>query len=289
MTAITLDPRRHAYRRDLAAEALREKVQAQRYVAGELRQLVHSASPLRGAPDARASWVTEALYGELATVYEERDGWAWVQLEQDGYVGYLRTSALTVQVKPATHRVAVLGTTLYPSADVKSCPWMQLSMNAMLAVAEIGSAFARLQDGSFVPACHIVRCDRFAPDFVGVAERFAGVPYLWGGKSRLGLDCSGLLQVALQASGITCPRDSDMQLAELGENVPVRADLDGLMRGDLVFWKGHVGMMVDGFLLLHANAHHMAVVTEPLSTAADRIARAGARIAGIRRLESKGA
>lgn len=284
LTTPPLDPRRNPYRSDLAAESLRDKVPAPRYVAGEPRQVVHSAAPLRSAPDARASWTTEALYGELVMVYEERDGWAWVQLERDGYVGYLRPSALTAQVKQATHRVKALGTTLYPSPDIKACPWMQLSMNSMLAVAEMGPTFARLEDGSFVPARHVAERDRFAPDFVAVAERFVGVPYLWGGRTRLGVDCSGLLQVAMQASGLECPRDSDMQLAELGKDVSVRDDLDGLMRGDLVFWQGHVGIMLDAFMLLHANAHHMAVVAEPLGSAVDRIARAGLSIAAVKRL-----
>ena len=212
-----------------------------------------------------------------------------MQLERDGYVGYLRAGALSsAQVTRPTHRVAALGTFLYPSADVKACPWMQLSMNAMLAVAEVGPTFSKLADGSFVPSRHIVEQDRHAPDFVAVAERFAGVPYLWGGKTRLGVDCSGLLQVAMQAAGLECPRDSDMQQAELGRDVPIRDDLDGLTRGDMVFWPGHVGIMVDAFLLLHANAHHMGVVAEPLASAVDRIARTGSPIAAIKRLEKQG-
>jgi len=287
LTAPTLDPRRNAYRPDLAAEVLRGKVDAPRYAAGELRQVVHSATPLRGAPDARQSWTTEALYGELVTVLEERDGWAWVQLERDGYVGYLRPAALSAQITRPTHRVAALGTFLYPSADVKACPWLQLSMNSLLAVAETGPAFAKLADGSFVPSRHVVEHDRHASDPVTVAERFAGVPYLWGGKTRLGVDCSGLLQIAMQAAGLECPRDTDMQQAELGQDVAIRDDLDGLTRGDMVFWPGHVGIMIDAFMLLHANAHHMGVVAEPLASAVDRIVRTGASIAAIKRLAVK--
>jgi cell wall-associated NlpC family hydrolase len=279
-----LDPRRNAFRSDLAAEALRGRVEAARYAQGEQRQVVQSAAPLRAEPNALANWTTEALFGELVTVYEEREGWAWAQLERDGYVGYLRPSALSTQVKRPTHRVKALGTILYPSADIKACPWLQLSLNCLLTVVETGDPFARLADGSFVPMRHIAEIDRFALDFVAVAERFAGVPYLWGGKTRLGVDCSGLLQVALQASGIECPRDSDMQLAELGTEVAVAADLDGLTRGDLVFWSDHVGIMLDAFLLLHANAHHMAVVAEPLAGAVDRIARTGSRISAVKRL-----
>ena len=251
--------------------------------------MVHSATPLRGAPDARQSWTTEALYGELVTVFEERDGWAWVQLARDGYVGYLRPAALSAQVTRPTHRVNALGTFLYPSADIKACPWLQLSMNSLLAVAEAGPTFSKLADGSFVPSRHIVEQDRHAPDFVAVAERFAGVPYLWGGKTRLGVDCSGLLQVAMQAAGLECARDTDMQQAELGQDVAVRDDLDGLTRGDMVFWPGHVGIMIDAFMLLHANAHHMGVVAEPLASAVDRIARTGASIAAIKRLAPKAA
>jgi cell wall-associated NlpC family hydrolase len=185
--------------------------------------------------------------------------------------------------------VKALGTSLYPAPDIKSSPWLPISMNALLCVAELGQTFTRLADGSFVPTRHIVEIDRFAPDFVAVAERFTGVPYLWGGRSRLGLDCSGLVQVALHAAGIEAPRDSDMQQAELGEEVAVAGDLDGLMRGDLVFWRGHVGVMLDGFLMLHANAYHMGVVAELISSAAERIASAGSTITAIKRLPARSA
>jgi cell wall-associated NlpC family hydrolase len=181
------------------------------------------------------------------------------------------------------------GTFLYASASAKALTGPHLSMTALLSVAETGAVFSRLAEGGFVPTRHIAELGRFAPDFVAVAERFVGTPYVWGGKTRLGLDCSGLVQVAMHAAGLDCPRDSDMQQVEVGREVAVRADLDGLERGDLVFWKGHVGIMTDGFLLLHANAHHMAVVVEPLRAAVDRIARAGLPVAAIRRVEPKGA
>jgi cell wall-associated NlpC family hydrolase len=181
------------------------------------------------------------------------------------------------------------GTFLYAAASAKALTGPHLSMTALVAIAEPAAVFSRLADGSFVPTRHIAELDRFAPDFVAVAERFVGTPYVWGGKTRLGLDCSGLVQVAMHAAGLDCPRDSDMQQAEVGREVAVRPDLDGLQRGDLVFWQGHVGIMTDGFLLLHANAHHMAVVVEPLRSAVDRIARAGSAVAAIRRVEPKGA
>ena len=289
MTKTALDPRRHAYRDDLAAETLRGKVSAPRYVAGQVRQVGHPATPLWARPDAREGWATQVLFGELVTVYEEKYGWAWVQLARDGYVGYLRARALSPQVKRSTHKVRAPGTYLYASANAKALPGPHLSMTALLCVAETGPTFSRLSEGGFVPARHIAELDRFAPDFVAAAERFVGTPYVWGGKTRLGLDCSGLVQVAMHAAGRDCPRDSDMQLAELGRDVAIRGDLEGLQRGDLVFWKGHVGTMTDGFLLLHANAHHMAVVVEPLRAAVERIARAGLPVAAIRRIEAKAA
>jgi cell wall-associated NlpC family hydrolase len=284
VSAERLDPRRHPYRTDLAAESLRGKVAAARYAAGELRQVAHSAVPLRGTPDALSAWTTEALLGELLTVYEEAQGWAWVQLQHDGYVGYLRANALATGVRRVTHRVRALGSFLYPAADVKAPPFMQISMNAAVAVADLGRDFAKLDDGSFVPARHLAERDRFAPDFVAVAEAFVGVPYLWGGKTRLGVDCSGLLQLAMHAGGLACPRDSDMQLALLGTTIAVGKDLEGLARGDLVFWRGHVGIMIDAFMLLHANAHHMAVVIEPLRTATERAQCRGETIIAIKRL-----
>ena len=265
-------------------KSLRGRIAVPHYAAGAARQVVDAAVPLRDTPDPHARWTTQALFGERVTMYEERGGWAWVQLVGDGYVGYVPEAALSAHLQPATHRVKALGTCLYAAADIKAPPTLPLSLNAALCVAEMGPSFARLEDGRFVPVAHIAECDRFAPDFVAVAEAFLGVPYVWGGKTRAGLDCSGLLQVAMHAAGLTCPRDSDMQLAETGSAVPVSDDLGGLARGDLVFWAGHVGIMLDTVRLLHANAHHMAVAIEPLRIAADRIARTGSVIAAIKRI-----
>ena len=286
MTTTTLDPRRHAFRPDLADKRLEGRLEAARFVEGARRQMMRPVAPLRAKPDFSAGLATEVLFGEAILAFEEAQGWAWVQLERDGYVGYLPGDSLTADLHAPTHRVKALGTFVYPAADIKAPPLMLLATNSEIAVAEWSDRFSRLGTGGYVVSRHIAEIDRHARDFVEIAERFVGTPYLWGGKTRLGLDCSGLVQVALQAAGIPAPRDSDMQAAELGEAVLVPKDLDGLARGDLVCWKGHIGIMVDAIMLLHANAHHMAVVVEPLAEAAQRISKSSSDISTIRRLPS---
>jgi cell wall-associated NlpC family hydrolase len=283
------DTRRHPYRADLAAATLRGLVDAPRYVEGALHQVVQAAAPLWPRPDASQGWATQLLYGETVRVYEQKDGWAWVQAGRDGYVGYVPADALSAEVAAATHRVSVPGTFIYREPDAKALTRLHLGLNALVRVAEVGGNFVKLAEGGFVPTRHIAEIGVFASDFVAVAEQLVSTPYVWGGKTRLGLDCSGLVQVAMHAAGLDCPRDSDMQMAELGTPVEVRSDLAGLQRGDLVFWKGHVGILTDAITLLHANAHHMAVAAEPLEGAVERIARSGSAITAIRRIERTGA
>lgn len=279
-----LDARRNAYRADLADASLRGKVDAPRFAEGEVRQVIQAVVPMRAAPDLKTSFDTELLFGERVSVFDTRDGWAWVQANSDRYVGYIPAAAITTGVLPSTHKVRALGTFVYPAADIKTPPLMQLSIGSQLSVADVDETFSRLVKGGYVVTRHINEIDRFHRDFVEIAERFIGTPYLWGGRTRNGIDCSGLVQVTLEAAGIAAPRDSDMQRSELGEEIPIPKDLEGLERGDLIFWKGHVGIMVDGLMLLHANAHHMAVAIETLPEAAERISKSGSEIVAIRRL-----
>jgi len=268
-------------RPDLAAAHLRGKVEAARFVAGEVREVVEPQAPLRREPAPDAPLDTEALKGERVAVYETtEEGWAWGQLEGDGYVGWLPANALAAPGPAPTHKVTALRTLAFPGPSIKLPPIETLPLGSRLAIVRIEGRMAVTTRGAFVPANHLAPLTDMEPDFVAVAERFLGAPYLWGGKTSLGLDCSGLVQVALTACGIACPRDSDMQEHALG----VAIDLADLQRGDLVFWKGHVAIARDRATLLHANAFHMAVAIEETEAALARIRASGSEVTGIKRL-----
>jgi cell wall-associated NlpC family hydrolase len=278
----TFDPRITPARPDLAAKHLRGKVEAASFVEGTVQQVIAGIAALRAAPSHEATQLTEALCGELITVYEtDEEGWAWGQLSFDNYVGFLPTAALLAPSAPPTHKVAALRTLVFPGPSIKLPPTDALPLGAQVTVVREQDSFAVTASGGFIPKLHLAPLGSTESDFVAVAERFVGAPYLWGGKSSMGIDCSGLVQVALTTCGIKCPRDSDMQEGAIGKP----ASLAGLQAGDLIFWKGHVAIARARNSMIHANAFHMAVTIEPVADGLARIAASGSQVTSVRRLK----
>ena len=277
------DPRLTPARGDLAAKYLEGKVKAARFVVGEEFEIAEALAPLREAPSSDAMLLTQALKGERVTIYDRNgEGFAWGQLNGDGYVGWLPDRALARPGPAPTHKIIALRTFAFPGPSIKLPPLETLVMGTTITVTREDGAFAVTRDGWYLPRQHIGRIDYNADDFVAIAERFAGTPYLWGGKSSLGIDCSGLVQVSLNAAGIGCPRDSDMQRDGLGRALDP-AESKKLQRGDLIFWNGHVAIVRDADTIVHANAHHMTTVVENTRDAIARI-KATIGITAIKRL-----
>ncbi len=279
----TFDKRLTPARPDLAAEHLRGIIDAPRYVNGEERIVFDGSADLRRAPVPDAPLDTEALHGEIFTVYDrDEEGWSWGQLKRDGYVGFMPSKALTADIQAPTHRVSVLRSFLFGGPSIKLPPMAALSLGSRLTITGIKDQFAITHRGHYVIADHLQPITTHASDFVTIAEKFIGIPYFWGGKTSLGLDCSGLVQVALDSIGFEAPRDTDMQEKSVGNLVPMGSELK---RGDLIFWKGHVGIMRDSHELLHASGHQMLVVSEPLSEVVERIEAKGAgSVTSIKRI-----
>ena len=278
------DPRLTPARGDLAAKYLEGKVKAKRFVEGEEFEISEAIAPLRCAPSPDAELATQALKGERAMIYDRNgEGWAWGQLNSDGYVGWLPDRALVKPAGKPTHKITGLRTFAFPGPSIKLPPADTLVMGTLVTVLREEGSFAVTREGWYLPRRHVGLIDSHVPDFVAVAEQYVGTPYLWGGKSSLGIDCSGLVQVSLNAAGTGCPRDSDMQQDGLGRALDQRAATK-LKRGDLIFWKGHVAIVRDADTIVHANAYHMATVIEGTREALARIRAAGSEIASIKRL-----
>lgn len=267
-----LDRRLHAYRPDLAEAGLEGKVEATRFVSGTPARVCVPVVALRPQPDFARGIDTELLYGEDITIFDRADGWCWVKAASDSYVGYLPEEAIAESAPAPTHIVVPQRTFLYPEPELRKPYKTVLSMGSRVHIS--GEAEARgnhyllLGDGTAIFAKHLQLLGALdGQDYVDIVARFLDVPYLWGGRSGLGIDCSGLIQLALQMTGRSAPRDTDMQAAGLGEPI----DRSDVRRGDLVFWKGHVAVFEDPETIIHANGHTMTVARENFETAVGRI------------------
>ncbi len=274
-----MDPRTTPGNGRVAASHLRGRVGAKRYVDGVGRRVAVPLADLAEAPEGPR--LRQVQMGESITVYENLDGWAFIQANKDGYVGYIREHSVAERPEP-THWLAAPATHCYSAPDIRSPDVSWLGFGSLLTVVSHQPGFFETDQGQFVPKQHLWPVGKRFSDPVNAAQLHFGIPYLWGGNSMRGIDCSGLVQASLVAAGLRCPGDSDMQESELGCELPSDAALE---RGDLLFWRGHVAIAVDGETLLHANAHHMAVAYEPASTAIRRIeAQGGGPVTSHRRL-----
>ena len=291
---IPFDKRLTPARGDIAAAHLEGQVEAARFVEGQVWQVRAPVALIRRAAAPDAPLETQAMMGEQITLYhmDTEAGWGWGQCAADGYVGHVALGELTQALFAVTHRVKVLRTLVFGAPDLKSQVQGMLSMNALVGIVETVDHYGRLATGGYVHRSHLTGLDVFADDFVAVAQMFCGAPYWWGGKDSMGLDCSGLVQSAMRAAGFNPPRDADMQEGAdvCGAPVEITPGFSGLQRGDLVFWPGHVGIMLDGAEMLHANAHHMMCASEPLVEAARRIeAGTGHKVRHVKRPVGLGA
>lgn len=262
--SIALDNRVHAARGDLADISLAGVLFSAHYARAVELTCVAPGAAILTAPSASAEAVSELLRGESFHALDVMTDWAWGFCGHDGYVGYIRREALDVKETPS-HRIEINSAPLFSAADIKA---------PIADYWPLGARFAGQADGNFIASGegfihgrHAVLDSQVETDWVAVAERYLGQPYVWGGRGHRGIDCSGLVQVALGQCGMAVPRDTDLQCEGIG--MPIEAGAT-LRRGDLVFFPGHVGIMTDATHMLHANAHWMAVVVEPL---ADVVAR----------------
>ena len=286
-----LDPRTHPYTDKFAASHLKDLVDVARYGSAVRQQIVMPVVPVHARAATASGMETQMVWGQEFDVYDMQGGWLWGQEVQEhgteastGYVGFVPKMALTPRRVTPTHRVNIMRAPAFAKPDLKSPIRIALPLNARIRVEGKEGDYHRVSDIGFMHKNHVTKLGTKTTDFTTVAENHQGLPYIWGGISPDGVDCSGLVQTSLRACGHDAPRDADLQERALGKSIDITKDLTGLQRGDLVFWQGHVGIMQNAHDLVHANAYHMAVTSEPLKEAVKRIAKAAGPITSVRRL-----
>jgi cell wall-associated NlpC family hydrolase len=264
-----LDPRLHIARPGLVDIALAGEVAAARYTVPLAMVCAAPQVAMRGQPDAKASAVSELLHGEGFDLFDQSGDWAFGRSAHDRYTGYLPMAALAEPpAEPApNHRITARSAPVFTAPDIKSPILHHLPMGSHIAAVEDGR-FLALSGGGYLHAAHIAPLADTS--LLSVARRYIGAPYVWGGRSPRGIDCSGLVQASLGFCGVAAPRDSDQQREALG----LAISFTDRQPGDLIFFPGHVGIIAESDHLLHANAHGMTTCEEPLADVLSRLGEA---------------
>ncbi len=278
-----LDRRIHAIRDDLAAAGLQDQVDVPAYAEPTPAKIIVGHTPLRRSPADDAPLDSELLFGEQVDVFETVGDWCWVQNKTDGYVGYVTGNSIGEPGPAASHRVSALRTYLYPEPDLKTPPLDILSLTTEISISRDENGFGDTGHG-WIWGGHLSLVDQYESNIVAVACAFLGTPYLWGGRTSIGLDCSAFVQLTYASCGLSVPRDTDMQESVLDEVDDWSGGAEDLLPGDLLFWKGHVAIWLGQDRLMHANATHMAVTPGPLRDIIDHIKQAtGEPVSSVRR------
>ena len=267
------DTRITPIRRDLASTAYKAIVKRKKYVTAKLATVKSAFTPLYSNKGSKLS--TQLLYGEECDVFETKNGWSWIQSRRDNYVGYTPTIHLTRKIYKPNSKVISLRTVIYTKPDIKSVTKGYLSFNSLVEVIKIKGKYSLIKNLGWCPSLDLVKIKSSKFNHIDLSKQYLDTPYLWGGRDSMGIDCSGLVQNLHQINNRPFPRDTDMQEIFVTKEVKYEKDLKA---GDLVFWKGHVAMMIDNSNIIHANAFHMKTAIEPLSTAKKRILKSNGKI-----------
>ena len=273
------DTRITPIRRDLASTAYKAIVKRKKYVTAKLATVKSAFTPLYSNKGSKLS--TQLLYGEECDVFETKNGWSWIQSRRDNYVGYTPTINLTRKIYKPNSKVISLRTVIYTKPDIKSVTKGYLSFNSLVEVIKIKGKYSLIKNLGWCPSLDLVKIKSSKFNHIDLSKQYLDTPYLWGGRDSMGIDCSGLVQNLHQINNRPFPRDTDMQEMFVTNEVKYEKDLKA---GDLVFWKGHVAMMIDNSNIIHANAFHMKTAIEPLSTAKKRILKSNGKIKKLGRL-----